>query len=169
MHGAKTPRQAHLIFAVFALGAFALCPPMATAQNAPRSATRGTIDTNGDGMLDEQELRASREAAFATADAGGDGYLTVGELEAARMAGDVDRRTRGLGIALGPRGRAAETLAERLERLDTDGDGRVAKQEFLAAPHPLLRLDGDGDGRLTREELERGRERARKLAGRGVL
>lgn len=168
MHGAKTTRrQAQIVLAAVALGAVSLSPLTATAQNGSRSATRATLDTNGDGILDEQELRASMEAAFARADADGDGYLTAGELGAARMAGDGDRRTRGPGFALGGR-RGGETLEERVKRLDTDRDGRVAKQEFLAVPHPLLRLD-DGDGRLTRDELERGRDRARKRAGRGVL
>jgi hypothetical protein len=166
MHGAKTSRrQAQRIFTAIALAAVSLSPLTAAAQNGSRTAPRATVDTNGDGVLDAQELHAAMEAAFARADADGDGYLTGGEFGAARMAGDVDRRTRGPGIALG--GRGGETLEERVKRLDTDGDGRVAQQEFLAAPHPLLRFD-DGDGRLTREELERGRERARMLAGRGV-
>lgn len=58
---------------------------------------RATNDSNGDGVLDEQELRAAAKATFAGADADADGYLTIDELSAARMAGDVERRTRGLG------------------------------------------------------------------------
>lgn len=163
MHGAKK------LFAGFALAALSLSPFVATAQNGPRGAPRATLDTNSDGVVDEQELRAALEAAFARADADGDGYLVAGELGAARMAGDAERMTRGPRMMPGGRGRGAETIEERLKRLDTDGDGRVAKQEFLAARHPLLRFDADGDGRLTREELERGRERARKLASRGFI
>jgi hypothetical protein len=126
---------------------------------------RATIDSNGDGVLDEQELRAATEATFNIADADGDGYLTAHELGAARMAGDVERRTRGAGALLGAWGSHAETAAERFERLDIDGDGRVAKKEFVDAPHPLLRFDADGDGRVTREEIEQ----ARNGLWRGVL
>ena len=85
------------------------------------------------------------------------------------MAGEVERTSRGLGTLIGRRGRGAETAAERFERLDADGDGRIAEKEFLDAPHPLLRLDADGDGLVTREEIERGRGLAREALGRGVL
>ena len=110
-------------------------------------------------MLDERELRAAAEATFKTADANGDGYLTAEEARAARMAGDVERTTRGLGGLLGARGRNA--AAERFERLDADGDGRIAENEFVSAPHPLLRFDADGDRRVTREEIEQARKAMR--------
>ena len=126
---------------------------------------RATNDSNGDGVLDEQELRAAAKATFAGADADADGYLTIDELSAARMAGDVERRTRGLGVLLGARGCNAETVAERFDRLDADGDGRIAEKELVDAPHPLLRFDTDGDGRVTREEIEQ----ARKSLRSGVL
>jgi Ca2+-binding EF-hand superfamily protein len=58
---------------------------------------------------------------------------------------------------LGPRGRYAETAAERFERLDSDNDARISDDEFLDAPHPLLRFDVDGDKRVTREEIEQAR------------
>jgi Ca2+-binding EF-hand superfamily protein len=139
----------------------------ASAQPAPQPSGRATIDLNGDGALDEQELRAAKVAAFEMADADGDGYLTAAELGGARMAGDVDRRTRGLGPLVGVRSRNAETIAERFERLDADRNGRIAEHEFVDAPHPLLRFDVDGDGRVTREEIERGREQARDMLRRG--
>lgn len=129
----------------------------AAAQPGPRAGTRATIDANNDGVLDAQELRAAREATFDGADANRDGYLTKDELENGRMAGDVNRTSRGLGPVLRARGRHGDTMAERFERLDTDGDNRVSRNEFLAAPHPLLRFDADGDGAVTREELERAR------------
>ena len=153
---ARRPRAGRHLMALAllcsAFGAF-----MVAAQTAPPRAGRATIDSNGDGALDEHELRAAAEATFETADADGNGYLTAAELGAARMAGDVERRTRGLGALLGPRGRYAETAAERFERLDSDNDGRISRNEFLDAPHPLLRFDVDGDKRVTHEEIERAR------------
>lgn len=132
---------------------------------AAQTVTRGAwpvVDTNNDGVLDEQELRASREATFERADTDGDGYLTRDESTGARMPGDVERRSRGLGVALGRRFGNAETPDERFERLDADQDGRVSKQEFVDVPHPLLRFDADGDGRVTREEIEAGRKPLRR-------
>jgi Ca2+-binding EF-hand superfamily protein len=160
---ARTPRRtkgglASLVF----LGS--VLATVAVAAQAP-PAGRATMDANGDGVLDEHELHAAKATTFETADADGDGYLTADELRAARMAGDVDRKTRGLGVLLGARGRDAETIAERFERLDADGDGRIAEKEFVDAPHPLLRFDADGDGRVTREEIEQARDELR----RGVL
>jgi EF hand len=163
----QMPRRAGRGLASLVLLGSALGTFVAAAQTAPQPAGRATIDLNGDGVLDEQELRAATVATFETADADSDGYLTADELSAARMAGDVERRTRGLGPLLGARG--AETAAERFERLDADRDGRIAEKEFVDAPHPLLRVDADGDGRVTREEIERGRERTRKALGHGVL
>jgi Ca2+-binding EF-hand superfamily protein len=156
------PRHEHFAtrvrrrLASFVLLGSALTAFAAAAQTPSRSAGRATIDLNGDGVLDEQELHAAKVTAFENADADGDGYLTADELGNARMAGDVERRTRGLGALIG-RGRGAETAAERFERLDADGDGRIAEKELIDVPHPLLRLDADGDGRVTREEIERGR------------
>ena len=145
-------RVASLLLIGCALGAFAAAP-----QTVPQP--RATLDQNGDGVLDEPELRAAAEATFKTADANGDGYLTAEEARAARMAGDVERTTRGLGGLLGARGRNA--AAERFERLDADGDGRIAENEFVSAPHPLLRFDADGDRRVTREEIEQARKAMR--------
>ena len=149
-----------LLVLACALGVFA-----AAAQTAPQSAGRATMDANGDGALDAQELRAAAEATFETADADGDGYLTADELNHSRMAGDVERRTRGVGALLAARGRNAETAEERFERLDVDGDGRIAEKEFVDTPHPLERFDADGDGRVTRDEIERGLAQARKAIG----
>lgn len=138
----------------------------AAAAQSPRAAARGTMDTNGDGALDAQELHAAKVATFERADADGDGYLTAEEAQAARMAGDVERRTRGITVLLPRRVRNAESAEERFERLDADGDGRISEKEFLDAPHALLRFDTDGDGRVTREEIERGQLGALR---RGVL
>ena len=149
-------RMASLLLIGCAFGAFAAAP-----QTVPQP--RATLDLNGDGVLDEPELRAAAEATFKTADADGDGYLTAEEARMARMAGDVERTTRGLGGLLGGRGR--KPAAERFERLDADGDGRIAEDEFVGAPHPLLRFDADGDRRVTREEIEQ----ARKAVWPGLL
>lgn len=43
----------------------------------------------------------------------------------------------------------------RLDRLDTDGDGFVSRNEIVAARDRLFeRLDGNGDGKLDADEIE---------------
>src|SRR5688572_13769925 len=122
----------------------------AAAQTAPQAGRgRATLDANGDGVIDQEELRAARRTAFALGDADRDGYLTRDEQTA--VVGDVEARTRGVGL-IRRFGGAAETAQERFERLDANADGRISEEEFVAAPHPLLRFDTDGDGRLTRAE-----------------
>jgi hypothetical protein len=121
-------RAGRLLPALVLLGS-ALGALTATAQTAPQG-TRAVIDTNDDGVLDEQELRAARAATFERADADGDGYLTSGESTAAGMAGDVTRRSRGLGPVLGRRFGNAETV---------DGDGRVTRDEIERGRKPMRR------------------------------
>ena len=53
----------------------------------------------------------------------------------------------------------AEHVAERIaKRLDSNGDGRVSKDEFLAAAKTrFARLDKNGDGFLSADEVGRHR------------
>lgn len=55
-----------------------------------------------------------------------------------------------------------------LERLDTDGDGVVSRDEFERAHDPFTRLDENGDGVLSEDELEgMRRHRGHRRAHRG--
>jgi Ca2+-binding EF-hand superfamily protein len=53
----------------------------------------------------------------------------------------------------------------RMLRRDTDGDGKVSKEEFPGPERVFLRLDADGDGFITKDEADampgRGREGGR--------
>ncbi|WP_191090235.1 EF-hand domain-containing protein [Histidinibacterium aquaticum] len=100
------------------------------------------LDTDGDGALSEDELRAPLMDRFAEADADGDGSLTAEEMVAAAEAA------------------RAERLAERMERLvarlDANGDGVLQAEEFTTpAPRPTAfeRLDRDGDGAVSEDEF----------------
>ena len=122
------------------------------------------LDTNDDGVVEQRELDAARRAAFDRADADDDDYVSGAELEALR----VERRgalsgPAGLRGARAMRQRAGESAQARAEALDTDGDGRIAESEYLAAPHGLLeRFDADADGRITRAEMDEGRAELRE-------
>ncbi|WP_373487733.1 EF-hand domain-containing protein, partial [Blastomonas sp.] len=80
----------------------------AMAQPAPGMA-RGmaAIDTNGDGIITEDEVRAHARARFAKMDANGDGKLDKADREARQAA--------------------------NFAKMDTDGSGEVSQAEMQAA------------------------------------
>ena len=50
-------------------------------------------------------------------------------------------------------GRMAGHRGEMMKRLDTNGDGAVSKEEFLAgANERFAKMDRNGDGKLTQED-----------------
>ena len=64
--------------------------------------------------------------------------------------------------------------AEMVKRADTDGDGKVSRDEFIkvrttALEQAFARMDTDGDGKLDEKEVEAGAAQARAMdpAGRG--
>ena len=62
--------------------------------------------------------------------------------------------------------------AEMMKRADTDGDGKVSRDEFIKARTARLeeaftRMDTDGDGKLDEQEAAAAGERMRSLGGGG--
>jgi Ca2+-binding EF-hand superfamily protein len=100
-----------------------------------------TLDANGDGVLDEQEI-ANASAALKKLDQNGDGKLTETEFYSAPR---------------GDRAPAAADSADMIKRLmefDKNGDGKLAKDELPERMQGMFeRGDTDKDGFLTKEEL----------------
>lgn len=111
-----------------------------------------TIDADKDGQITQAEMETMAQARFAAADADGDGFLTQEEMEAAG------------------RERMKKHMASMMERMDTDGDGKIAMAEMKPRHDPsemFGRIDSDGDGAISKEEFEemrgmRGRHGAHK-------
>lgn len=154
-----TGLRAVVLPAVLALAVHAICVPTASAQTAtagvdPRS-PRAAIDTNGDGAIDRREAAARPRLAehFDRLDRNHDGRITADERPRHGRHRGHDARRRG-GRGEGMRG---------LARLNTDGDGRIGRDELAGRERVLSRfaeLDGNRDGFLTRGELrEFGRKR----------
>ena len=144
-----------LVSAVLAVGA-------AEAQTREPGRFFERLDTNGDGVADAEELLAARREAFERADTDGNDFLTGREVE--QLVGDrADMtRTRRGGLAGGIARRRMPDAEDGLRRLDTDGDSRISKVEFVEARNPLLeRFDANRDGKISRDEVERAQQRMR--------
>jgi Ca2+-binding EF-hand superfamily protein len=104
-------------------------------------------DTNGDGMLSRDEARALPMIAkhFDEIDANHDGQITSDELRAYHQAMREGRKEKG---------------AERFQKLDADGDGRISRAEAQASPRLAAHfdeLDVNKDGFLTPDEMKAAR------------
>jgi Ca2+-binding EF-hand superfamily protein len=102
-------------------------------------------DADHDGKVTKQEYVDARAAQFSRLDRNGDGFID-----------DADSRAGG-----NERGqRAAKALRGRI---DSNGDGKISKEEFVNAPTMLFdKFDANKDGVLDATELEA----ARNAAGR---
>lgn len=125
------------------------------------AAAQPRLDTDGDGAVSLDELRAARPQVsaerFDAADADGNGVLSADELRAMRGYRRPGRRA--------------------LERLDADGDGSISLPEIQAvrpdvSPDAFNRADADGNGYLSPVEMramrrDRNSQRAPRQGRRG--
>ncbi len=113
------------------------------------------IDTNGDGALDRDELRAFAAARIAGIDTNGDGMIDRAEIVAVfpDPAGGL----------WNPFGRArGEHMADRmLERMDAAEAGQVAAADVAERRMNALlaRIDTDHDGTISQAEAEAAQKR----------
>ena len=148
-------------------GGAALAKGMGHGSMGPRldAAMFSEIDTDKNGEITMEEMKAHRAARFEAADANKDGKLSVEEM-AARMRENADDH------------------AERMvARLDTDGDGMLGPDEMRRpgghgrhgdkkgeghekrADRFFDRADADGSGGLSLAEVEAMQERMAKRMG----
>jgi Ca2+-binding EF-hand superfamily protein len=120
-----------------------------------------TADTDKNGYVDKMESTQTAlvllQRVFAMADRDGDGKLYKKELEAY-----IERQSEAIAsrmmLSLADRGRAL------FEMLDTNTDQKLSVRELRQARAHLERLDRDGDGRIAQNEMPR---RYRVGVGRG--
>ena len=102
-------------------------------------------DANHDGKVTKQEYIEARTVQFSRMDRNGDGFID----EADSRAGGNERGQRAAAALRG--------------RIDSNGDGKISKEEFVNAPTMLFdKFDANKDGVLDATELEA----ARNAAGR---
>jgi Ca2+-binding EF-hand superfamily protein len=115
------------------------------------------LDADGNGKVTAEEVPQERRGLFrrisAQADKDGDKSLNEQEFVAGFHAARAAASRQGTG----PGGAAAdpEKLAERLMRLDKNGDGKISRDEFdRPAARRFEQLDTNGDGAVDAEEIE---------------
>ncbi|MET3648986.1 EF-hand domain-containing protein [Phyllobacterium ifriqiyense] len=109
------------------------------------------MDQNGDRALQFEELQAARARLFDRLDANRNGLLDNGEAQAAlqqvKEGGRFQKAT-------------MEGLDSQIDRIDSNGDGHVARAEFAKfIPDRLLHADSNGDRTLSVSELRALRQR----------
>lgn len=139
------------LICLFVLGTLAITAPGARAQmGRPDPAQRfAEADTNHDGQVSLAEFQAARAARFARADRNGDGVL--GDDDLPRFA------------------RNNPAMLAKIHALqqaaDTNGDGRVTREEFDAAGNHLFALaDANHDGVVDASEMKQIAQRMQSLA-----
>lgn len=115
-----------------------LCLGLAATADAQARIRFQNMDTNGDGVITRDEWRGS-DRAFRNQDWNGDGVLSGDEVRigARRQPREV----------VGTSGRQ-----DRFTMLDTNGDGRISRDEWRGNANVFNALDANGDGALTRQE-----------------
>lgn len=126
-------------------------------------------DKNADGKLDREEAASLPRISknFDAIDANHDGYITFDELQAYMQSHRGHHGHGGLkaldkdgdGKISREEAAAAPRLAENFDKIDTNHDGFLTRDELQAAHQAMARahwakIDTDGDGKISRAEAQ---------------
>ncbi len=105
------------------------------------------FDTDKDGRISKDEMRAGTDKVFAETDTNKDGFISKEEMEAHHKAMRDKMREK-----------MRDKMQERWKAADTDGDGALSKAEVDAAKMTHLsrdfdKLDKNKDGKLSPDEI----------------
>lgn len=119
------------------------------------------MDADGDGLVSATEHAASVTSTFGQMDANGDGKVSAQEMDARyaiKEAGKSDEvRTMNDASGYSSQAPRAMSTADKIAKMDTDGDGLLSSAENdAAALSTFAQMDADGNGSLTHQELAAG-------------
>jgi Ca2+-binding EF-hand superfamily protein len=96
------------------------------------------IDTNHDGFITQDEYVAAASAKFKQLDTAGTNELTAAEIASSPKAQE----------------RVSHVADKMIKRMDTNGDGVVSQDEYMAAvKQRFAKMDKNGDGFIDADEL----------------
>lgn len=158
---AQAKLTALTLAAIMAAGASTALHAQGKRADGPRPMIQfSAIDTNGDGVITPDEIKAYRESRIKALDANGDGELTADEIanfQLAQIKARIEARAKAM-----------------VQRLDVNGDGKLSAAELAAARLPGLQgpdsrmmrwLDKDGDGKITKQEFDAAQARMDRSRG----
>ena len=133
------------MFTKIATAAVLLCSSCVVLAQGREGPALEQADTNHDGKVTKQEYIDARAAQFARMDRNGDGFIDA-----------ADSREGG-----SERGQRAASMLRG--RIDSNGDGKISKEEFVNAPTMMFdKFDANKDGVLDAQELEAAQSAAGK-------
>lgn len=99
-------------------------------------------DIDGDGRITRGEFTEARARNFAQLDRNEDGFLDKSDASGRRLG-----RARG--------GGGGERLQQAMDFIDSDGDGRISRDEFVGGRAIMFdRADSNGDQTIDPEEMK---------------
>ncbi|MFZ0846293.1 MAG: EF-hand domain-containing protein, partial [Pseudolabrys sp.] len=117
------------------------------------------LDTAGNGYITQDDFVAAAKKRFARLDKAGDGKLTPAELTmtprwAHAPANAPQQKAATANVSEAGNAKRAQFAQKRFDALDTNHDGVVTEDEYLAAATAKFKkLDTEGSGKVTAQEL----------------
>lgn len=145
--------------------ACALAVSLSAWAGGDKNGKMAMMDTDGDGKITQAEHAAGAKSMFSKLDANADGKVTAAEMDAAHTSMGHDKSMGHDRMGHDKAGKSMSS-ADRIAKLDTDGDGALSAAEHSAGAKMMFgKMDADGDGNLTAAEWKAGHDRQMRTAG----